>query len=262
MSGPGTLREPSSLADHAKQQRTHRLTRIFVGIGVVAVLLAAGITAWFSPVLALSSVTVDGATLTNSQQVKSSVLSTWKGTPLPQIRLGAVQNSLHSEFPKTREVKVRWSGPHSLRVTITDRTPVVAKESVGRWQRYDDQGALIDSVGSRPEGLAVLRGSSSSSASALRAAVTMLNQLPSEARSQIVSVQAGSADDLRVVYAIPTDAQTATPSSKQKVKASEVEIRFGDASDIANKFASAKPLLSRTTGYVDVSVPSMPTTGK
>ncbi|WAL41082.1 cell division protein FtsQ/DivIB [Brevibacterium sp. BRM-1] len=237
----------SSLSDRVAARRRRRRGRALWALLVIAVVLAAAAVAWFSPALALQSVSVAGGGLTDAGAVRERVLERYRGTPLPQIRLAPLGRELTAENPKASRIDVRWSGPRSLRVSIVDRAPVLAVEVEGGWQRYDADGRAIDTAAKRPEGLPQLITRGAPSAATVRAAVDMLGQLPEDARAATKRAQAASERDLRIVY----DAD-----------GRDVEIRFGDAADIAKKFEVARVLLGRRPGFIDVSVPDAPTTGR
>ncbi len=259
-----------SLSARRAALRRRRTRRWIAALACVLILAVIAGIAWFSPLLALRSVSVSGAKLTPAAEVKKSVLEQHRGTPLPQIRTGALARQLHDEFPKTDHVKVRWAGPRTLHVTIEDRKPVLTLPSRGAWQRYDSSGALIDTVGTKPKATAEfdphLTGGVADR-SAIRAVASMLAQLPPDAQPHVQKAGAASQRDVRIVYRQADDDATGKQSGKQEDKRQaaqpkDVEIRFGDDADIGKKFDVARTLFGEARGYIDVSVPDAPTTGR
>ncbi|GAA4285277.1 hypothetical protein GCM10022261_28080 [Brevibacterium daeguense] len=234
-----------SLSDRLAQRRRRRMLRWGIGAAVVAALAALLSVAWFTPVLELRSVEVTGGELTDPEEVRESVLSAHAGTPLPRIRLGALEGQLLDDYPKAAEIRARWSGPNSLRISVTDRRPVLAVPDAGRWDRYDGEGNRIDSVTAEPELPVLELDGVVDIPAAITSAVQFMAAVPEAERANIVSMTAGSPEDLRIVYLHEED---------------EVTIVFGSPEDAARKFEVARALLGTGPKTIDVSVPEVPVT--
>ncbi|RAG68722.1 cell division protein FtsQ, partial [Burkholderia multivorans] len=95
-------------------------------LGSIAAVLALAAVAWFSPLLALGSVSVEGSELVAGGKVADFVEAEHGGTPLPQLRLSRIEAEVLEKFPRAEAADVRYSGPQSISIAVTDRTPVIA----------------------------------------------------------------------------------------------------------------------------------------
>lgn len=235
-----------SLDDRLADRKRSRIRRWLIAAAAVALLIGLGVSAWFSPVLALTDVEVTGTELTDPAAVQETVQSRWAGTPLPQIRLGELEHDLAADFPKIETADVRWSGPRSLHVAVTDRRPVLAVPEAGGWDRYDAAGQIIDQVDAMPDDLPVLALEAVADVpAAVAAGVEFMAQVPAEQQAHITSMSAGSPGDLRLLY---------------DHDGTEVTVMFGTPQEVARKFDVALALINTGAQEVDVSVPEVPVT--
>ncbi|MCK1804140.1 hypothetical protein NLM24_39510 [Nocardia zapadnayensis] len=236
----------ASLADRLAARRRARIRTWAIAAGAVLAVLGLAAAAWFSPLLALERVEVTGAELTDPAAVTEYVEGAHAGTPLPRIRLGALEEAIGAEFPKTDTVRVRWAGPRALAVELTDRQPVLAVPADGGFDRYDIAGHAIDSVDEAPDGLPVLELTEGADVpAAVGAAVAFIDAVPAAQRAHITSMRAGSDQDLRMLY---------------DHEGTEVTVHFGSPEDTARKFEVALALMRTGATEIDVSVPEVPVT--
>src|SRR5699024_12696815 len=89
-------------------------------------LLALAAAAWFSPVLAVTSVTVEGGDIVDTGAVRADAEEQVLGVPLPQVRRERLGGELEARYPAAQSIEVEYAGLRSPRVRVTDRTPVIA----------------------------------------------------------------------------------------------------------------------------------------
>lgn len=110
---------------------------IVLGAAVLAVLLVWIV--WFSPVLAVRSVQVDGAGAGLSGSVRA-VADDEVGEPMLRADLAGVAARV-DRIAEVRSVEVTRGWPSTLTVTVRERTPVVVVARGGQRQLVDSTGA-------------------------------------------------------------------------------------------------------------------------
>lgn len=125
--------------------------RMMVWGGVGTVLVAAMFiwVVFFSPLLAVRSIEVQGAKLTNSDEVYQH-LEHFEGTPMAKISEGDVMESL-GDLPQVRSVHVMTMPDNRLVVDLTERVPVAAVQDGQEWKLVDQEAKVLRSVKSREE---------------------------------------------------------------------------------------------------------------
>ncbi|MCQ9388355.1 hypothetical protein NQ038_06800 [Brevibacterium sp. 50QC2O2] len=268
----GQGNETADLTEVIATRRARRARPWWITGTVLVVVLGCGLLGWFTPALALQSVTVTGASLTDAGAVEQAVLQDHRGTPLPRLRLGAISAQLHERFPKTSEVRLRWSGPRSLTVVIVDRQPALAVAQGKRWQRFDESGNAIDTVNRKPE-LPLLQAEGTAPAESVRSAVELITGLDDAAAQRVRTIRTDRSGTLSIVYAATGEeladrstsaTASAAPSATQTQRAQpgrDVTIVFGTSADVQRKFRIARALLPTGAQRIDVSLPERPVTG-
>lgn len=228
----------------ARRRQTWR--RRLIAVGIVIALIALVAVAWFSPLLSLQKVQVSGSQLVDTDEVSSFVLDEQGGTPLPQVRPGTVEDSVLKEFPKAEAASVHYSGPRSLKITITDRTPVIAIEGESGFRLYDSEAVDLGTVDKAPKKLTLLNGGGHQpDRQTVSAVIRFMGELRPELRRQLVTIEAKDAMSLKGTL----------DTGKQKAK-----VVFGDSADSSLKVATAAQLAAEGRTEIDVSVPSVPVT--
>ncbi|UVI34636.1 cell division protein FtsQ/DivIB [Brevibacterium spongiae] len=239
----------NSTADLTGVIRARRLQvwrRRLIAIGIVVAVIAVAAIAWFSPLLALQKVSVKGSELVDSDQVSSFVMDSEGGTPLPQVRPGTVEKSVLKRFPKAERASVHYSGPRSLTITLTDRTPVLALEGSSGYRLYDAAAVDLGVVDKAPKKLTVLGNSGGEpEKSTVSAVIRFLGELRPELRRQLTTIQAKDANNL----------QGELDTGKNKAT-----VVLGDSSNASLKVRTAVQLATEGRTEIDVSVPSVPVT--
>ena len=232
------------LTERIEERGAHRRRRLIIIALALIVLVGAGTVAYFSPLLAVDQVTVEGTELTDPGQVHDFVYERASGIPLPQVPIRRISQDAQAQFPKAQDISLRWSGPRQITVHVTDRTPVLAVPAGEQWIRFDDTGAEIDTVDD--PGDLIRLASANTAQDAVSAALELLTAFDDAQLGQFTAVYAYSPTDLRVDYA-PEDGKG-------------IQIRFGDADNAELKLQRAQALAGRAREYVDVSMPDHPVT--
>jgi len=149
--------------------------------------------------------------------------------------------------PRVASVRVRCSMDGTVRIELTERTPV-ALVSRGKGVRLvDATGTDYAAVPAAPPGLPELRVARVGPRdSATVAALTVLTSVPDWLRTQVRSVTARSSTD--VVLRLGGGQN-----------GNDREVRWGDASESARKAAVLAPLLTQPGRIYDISSPALPT---
>jgi len=169
---------------------------VFFAVAVLAIVLVAGWALLGSSLLTVRSVAVTGGSGVPTAEVLRAA-GIRAGTPLVRVDTAAVARRVQ-RINQVQSAKVSKHWPDSVVITITPRTPALAVPAGGGFDLVDRFGVVVSHVGARPAGMplldttaapASLRGSP-----AVRAAVTVLGQLPQRIRRLVRSVTAPSAD--------------------------------------------------------------------
>lgn len=214
-----------------------RLRTVVAAALVLVVALGAG--AWFSPVLSVRSVQVQGVTVVSPQQVRDAAAIP-AGTPLLQVDLGAAARRV-AAIPRVATAQVDRTLPSGVRITVVERTPVA-------WVTGSGGSHLLDADGfdfatqPPPAGLPEL-GVPTPGVNDPRtvAALSVLTMLPPPLREQVVRVSAVS------------------PSAVELTLGQGRTVRWGGVEAAARKAAVLSALLTQPGRVYDVSSPSLPT---
>jgi cell division protein FtsQ len=171
--------------------------RLLVRGSVAAAVL--GLLAWLlwgSPVLAVSSVRVDGAgTLTAAEVLDVAGIA--EGTPLLRVDVDAAEARV-ARLPQVADVEVTRGWPRSVVVTVVERVPVAVVEESGTRSLVDADGVLFDTVtGNPPTGVVPLDVADPGPEDrATRAALAALVALPEEVRGDVADAGATGPEDV------------------------------------------------------------------
>ncbi len=222
-------------AEAERSVRRHaRLRRAGLGLAVAVPLALLGWLLLSSSVLAVRTVAVTGESRLPAAQVVAAAQVS-PGTPLARVDIAAVVRRVERLAPVAR-AEVTRSWPHTLRITVIERVPVVALEGGGGFGLLDADGVEVARSATPPRGLFRLRsGSHEATASAL----AVLRDLPADITGRLGVLRAPTSEQVTLVL---RDNRT---------------ILWGGPTDAATK-ASAVLALLRLPGTVyDVSAPGV-----
>ncbi len=237
----GPLDHAPRFADRSRATRRRRWRRIglaFLGIGLFAA--AAWALGW-SSLAGVRTVEVVGTDrATESLIVLSADIE--PGTPLARLDTAAVADRV-SAVPVVADVSVRRVWPHTVRITITERTPVAVARRDSLWRLVDQTG--YDFAGAQ-------RGADQVPVLALdlavappdhvAAGVAVIDGLPAAVSRRVARVLVASPDDVRL-----------------RLRSGE-RVWWGGASDGARKAEVLLALLPQRAARYDLRAPDAPTT--
>ncbi len=167
--------------------------------GTLAAAAIVAVAVWAllgSSLLVVRSVTVTGArAVPRAEVLRAAGIA--PGTPLIRVDTAAVARRVE-QITQVQSAQVIRDWPDSVVIVIRERTPALAVASGGGFALVDRFGVVVSHVARRPPGMvlldtaadpASLRGSP-----AVRAAVTVLQELPPQILRQVRAVTAPSPD--------------------------------------------------------------------
>ncbi|RZU65481.1 cell division septal protein FtsQ [Microterricola gilva] len=172
---------------HLRRRRAAWLT----GLGAVLALAIFVAVGTFSPLMALTTIQVEGTNRLLATDV-SAALGGQIGTPLPLVDLGEVKSDL-SQFSLIQSFSTESRPPNTLVVRIVERTPIGAIAGPSGFDLVDAAGVVIQTTPERPEGFPVVEAAG---AEGLAAAGSVVQALPDDIRPQVDVVRAASTDDV------------------------------------------------------------------
>lgn len=189
------LREERRKLGKAKPKRRRRNGGLTIWFRTLLVLtplslVALVVAAYFTPMLALERIEVSGTQRLGEQEIRSE-LAGLIGRPLPTIS-EAELTELLAEFSLIETFAFQAEPPHTLRVKIRERQPLVVLVRAGANYLYDAAGVQIaqsETVGEYP--FLIFNGNPQESPQYSNA-VELLLSLPIATYQQIFSVEVSS----------------------------------------------------------------------
>lgn len=222
--------------------RPARRWRLWLAAGM-AVLVLAGAAVWVllgSSLLDARSVQVAGATELPADAVRAAA-AVPLGTPMLLLDTTAIEARV-AAVPRVASVHVRCTLDGTVRIELTERTPVAVVRRPNGAHLVDATGTDYATVPAGPAGLPELRvARAGPQDGATMAALTVLTGLPEWLRAQITRIDAKS----------PADIVLHLSSGR--------EVRWGGVEDGGRKAAVLAPLLTQPGKIYDVSSPALPT---
>jgi cell division protein FtsQ len=236
-------------ADAARRFRRRRLAVL------LAATATAGAIAWLfygSSWLRVTTVTVGGTRTLTAAQVRAAA-DVPLGGPLVSVDTDAVARRLRARLRRVDAVDVGRSWPHTVTLTVTERTPsALIPGGDGRFTEVDDDGVRYATVTTAPRGVPLLRFAPSPTATSstrffgterlLRAGVEVAENLPPAVRRDATIVTVRGYDSVTVEL---IGARTVT---------------WGSPEEGERKAAALTALLKAVKGATnyDVSAPTAP----
>lgn len=164
------------------------------------------------------------------------------GTPLARVDTRGVIDRV-AQLPVVHDVRVQRVWPHTLRIVVTERTPVAVARSGSGLRLVDADGVDFAAVTSASRQVPLLDVDLDLvPPDQLAAGLAVVDGLPAKLAIRVASVAVVSPDDVRLDLR------------------SGAVVRWGDASQPAEKAAVLGALLRRHADQYDVSAPGAPTT--
>ena len=226
----------------ARRQWARRWLAWRGGVVLLAGAGAVGVAVWlvfFSSVLAVSDVSVDGASVVGVDRVRQAA-AVPTGEPLARVDLKAVAARVEN-LSAVKSVDVSRSWPDKVRIDVTERVPVAVVVREGVMRALDGDGVLFRRYASRPAGLPVVHMGAKTRADALAEAATVIGVLPGNLAAKVDYVE------VRTIDTISLRLRNGTT------------IMWGSADQSHSKAQVLEVLLRQKATTYDVSVPGQPT---
>ncbi len=208
-------------------------------VPAVALVITFAALAWFSPMLSVREVRIEGAGAIPEDRIRELLQIPDQGSIL-RIDTAAMAQRVAS-IPKVRSARVQRVLPSTVRVRIEPRTPVLYYDTAEGAHLLDADG-IEYAIEPAPIGVPNLVTAKPGSGDVLtRAAIAVVRALPKELTVQVDSVRAETVSDISLTL---RDGRT---------------VLWGSSEDGERKSAVVLPLLTRPGTVFDVSSPSLVT---
>ncbi len=177
--------------------RRRRIVWASIGGGLAAILIFVAIGV-FTPILALQTITVEGASRVPADQIISA-LEPEMNKPLPLVNMDAVRKAVEAQ-PLVKSYSAVAVPPHTLVIKLVERQPVGALPNGSGFTLVDPAGVVIERVPDAVAGVPIftVEGDSVDSPG-FTAGVDVLASLPVELAGQVQEVIAKTTDDVTLV---------------------------------------------------------------
>jgi cell division protein FtsQ len=222
-------------------QRLRRFRPLLLAALVVA-LVAGGV--WlvlYSSVLTVRGVDVSGNTSLAAVRIERAARAPI-GTPLARADLAAVQARVEA-LPAIKSASVSRSWPHTIHVTVVERTPLAVVNRGTGLQAVDEDGVLFGHYARQPADLPLIKTEPGVRAEALAEAARVVASLRADIAGRVTDVDVQTIDHIELHL---KDGRT---------------VLWGSATESAQKAEVLAVLLGQKGAQqIDVSVPGRPTT--
>lgn len=235
----------SSAGLFSRRVRARRWSRLRTFLVVLMLVALAGAAGWVflgTSLFGVSSVQVAGTDRVTPAQVLGEAAID-KGTSLARLDTAAVAARV-ARLPAVRQVDVQRSWPRSVAIVVHERVPAAVRVRGPGFVLVDRSGVAFAQVAHRPRDLPLVTAPIGAGASAMRAALDVLDSVPAPVRDEVRTVRAATPDDVRLSL---TKGRT---------------VLWGTTERGARKGSVLVVLLSRKATVYDVSAPDAPTTRK
>jgi cell division protein FtsQ len=164
-------------------------------VGTLAIILAVAV---YSPLLALRTITVDGAKKVSPAEIRKAI-DGQLGTPLALLDFGKLRAELGA-FPLIQSFVTEIVPPSTLVVHIVERAPVGSIATSTGFAVVDPAGVVLSSAATRTAGIPLITiGGQGTDSVAFAAVVDVLVSLPESIRTRVDVAEATSKDDVRLI---------------------------------------------------------------
>jgi cell division protein FtsQ len=172
--------------------------RVVVAALVLVALVATAVwLVFFSAVLSVTKVTVDGNRLLGPDRVLA-VAHVPMGEQLATVDLEAISRRV-AALAEVEDVDVTRSWPDGVRIDVTERTAVAVVELGGRLRGLDAEGVVFRDYRTAPRGMPRVRPTTSTGADALAEAAGVVAVLPADLAARVDHVEVQTIDQITLV---------------------------------------------------------------
>ena len=244
----GTARTPASSSRRFSRRRWSQRWRRWRGLVAALVVLAlvlAGVWAvYFSALLAVDRLEVVGTSTLDPAAIAATA-DVPVGGPLATADLDAARLRVGA-LAQVRSVEVTRQWPHTVVISLTERTPVAAVTLGGELRGLDQDGVVLDALPTKDPAataLPTVEAGREVTSAAMAEAAHVVAALPADLAARVDHVEVATIDQISLELG---DGRV---------------VRWGSAQDSATKAeVLAALLLQPRAATYDVSVPSLPTT--
>jgi len=220
--------------------RWRLVRRLVLALLLVGLVAGAVWVVFFSSYVTAREVDVVGTRTIPDAEIEQAA-NVPSGTPLARVDLNAIVKRVQP-IDAVRYVKVGRSWPHTVRITITERTPIAVIDQGSGLQSLDSEGVPFGGYKARPKHLPLVRTDPGTPAEALKEGAKVVDALPPRIAGRVDAVDVASVDEIKLVLR------------------SGRNVVWGSAEDSAQKAEVLAVLLKQPGNQIDVTVPGRPTT--
>ena len=189
--------ERAEVKRFTRRARNRRIAIAAVG-GLLLTMALLVVTAVYSPLLALRSISVEGASRIDPAEITAAA-DDQLGTPLALLDYDQLTRDL-SVFPLIRSYVTEIVPPDRLIIHVTERQPVGSIASSAGFDLVDPAGIVVQQAAERVAGVPLIDlGGADVTSPAFTAVVEVLLALPPDLLAQVDTIKARSKDDVTFV---------------------------------------------------------------
>lgn len=213
---------------------------VAVAVLLVAAVVGATWLVFFSRVLDVEGVEVQGASLLDEDRLRR-VAAVPTGEPLARADLDAVRARIEA-LPPVESVDVSRKWPHWILLDVTEREAVAVIEIDGGLRGIDESGVVFRTYDKRPRALPRIKVAPDTRGEAMAEGAAVVRALPADVARRVDYVELRTVDQISLEL---SDGRT---------------VLWGSAEQSADKARVLDALLKIKAREYDVSVPGQPTT--
>ena len=199
------IRKAARLRKRFERNERRRFTRNsrrrraawFTLAGIVAVLAIVFAVAVYSPLLALRTITVEGASGQLSAAEVEAKVDGQLGTPLALVDFGQIRTQLGT-FPLIRSYVTETIPPGTIVIHVVVRTPVATVKTGATYRQIDPAGVQVSTSSKRGKLPLLSVPDQATNGPAFRSAVQVLLTMPASMLKKVTKVSATTTDDVRL----------------------------------------------------------------
>lgn len=226
-----------------RRQWARRWLEVRVLVIVVALLVAVVAGVWlvfFSSVLSVKGVDVEGTSLLTEQQVVAAA-DVPDGDPLARADISAIRDRVE-DLPAVKSADVSREWPDRILIKVEERVAVAVVERGGTWRGIDATGFAFRRYRALPERLPLIKIDDDTADEAVAEGARVVASLPRPIARKVQYVELHTIDQISLKL---RDGRT---------------VVWGSAEDSEDKSRVIALLIKRKADVYDVSVPGQPTT--
>lgn len=228
-----------------------RLLRYLLGIVLVGLAAGAGWAVWFSDLLTVEHVRVEGVTTLTSASVRDQA-DVPIGLQLARIDADGIATRV-ARMERVDQVHVGRRWPRTVRIAVVERKPIAWVMSAGHIRQVDHDGIDFRTLAAKPSAT----GAKRLIEIRVQTEDPLRRQQAVQGAAQVVTFVRGEAPD------VWRDVRYVTVASKDSIRlelTSDRSVVWGSADEAKKKLRVLRALLPISAERYDVSAPEQPTT--